>query len=166
MSSHYILTVLFTSDSPPTRTRVEWNFPRCSTFYHSLPQVNYQPSQISPSLLTSCVKKLHLPLDHIMRQCTSCLLSFATTVNTLPVTTFVTDGNLDRPALEMYASPCLNFVALWVADVNDARSLDLSPSTTIDRVVAGYELVMIRLRKSALRRWSLSVPLPSCSSTK
>jgi hypothetical protein len=56
LSSHYISTAPFTSDTTPPRTHVEWSFLRFSTFRRLLPQVNCLQNRISPSpLLTSCI---------------------------------------------------------------------------------------------------------------
>ena len=170
-SSHCILTVPFTSGTTSPRTHVKWNFRRFLTFHHLPPQVNYQQNQISPSpLLTNCINQVRPRLNHTIRHCTDYLPSFVTTVNTLSATTSVTDGSLDRSALELRASLRLNFLVRRIADAAGACSSRLPASTTITtidagQVMVGYELVTIRFRKSALIRWSLKLPLPSCSST-
>lgn len=170
-SSRYISTALFISDTTPPRIHAKWSFLRFLTFLHLLLQVNCQRNQISPSPLTNCVNYLHPRLNHTIGYCTSCLLSFATTVNTLTVTTSVTDGSLDRSVLDPCASLRLNSLAHRFADVSGAHSSGLSESTTATtigggRVMVGYELAIIRFRKSTLTQWPLKVPPSSCFSTR
>ena len=171
-SSHCTSTVLFTSDTMPPRTHVEWSSLSFLTSHHLLLQANYPRNQISLSpLLTSCTNQHHPHLNRPNEYCTSSLLWSVTTGNTLSVTTSAIDGSLDPLVPGWPASTHRNFLAHLTADVSDVESTGASVSmmatiTDESRVMVGYESAMIRFRRSALKRWPWKVPLSSCSFTR
>lgn len=172
MSSHCISTAPFTLDTMLPRTRVMWSFLSFLIFHHLQLQVNYPQNRISPSpLLPNCINRLRPHLNRPTEYYTSSLLLCVTTGNTPSVTISVIDGSLDPPALERPAFLHRNFIARWTADVSDVQSTGASVSTmaTIideNRVMVGYESVMTRFRRLALRQWLWKVPLSLCSSTR
>ena len=172
MSSHYILTALFTSGITPPRTHVKWSSLRSLTFRHLQPQVNYQQNQIFPfPLLINCINQLRLQPNHTTGRYTSSPLSFAITGNIPSVITSAIGGNLDPLVPEPPASLRRNFLAHRTADASGVCSSGPPVSTMVmttygGRVMVGYGLAMIRFRKSASRRWPLKVPRFLCSSTR